>query len=153
VEDYMGKIWTDEETIPFQTPWREAEILPDDGSKKGIIDADSFRFRIDVGFEIDVRAYCRLLAEGTITTPDDRTDDGVDAWEIHGQERPLGLLAKERAEELLRSAESLRVWSFDSGEKGKYGRWLVIVLVPVEGGWKSLGDILVEEGHAKFESY
>ena len=149
----MSKLWTDAETAPFLTPWREAVILPDDGNKEGVIDGDSFRMRVDVGFEVEVKAYVRLLGEGALTTPDDDSDDAVDAWETRGKERELGLLAERRAEELLGVGEPLRVWSFDGGSKGKYGRWLMVVLYPVEGGWKSLGDTLVEEGHAEWESY
>jgi endonuclease YncB( thermonuclease family) len=149
----MGKLWTDAETQPFATPWRNAEVLPDRGKLEGVIDGDSFRLRIDLGFEVDVRAYTRLLAEGVLTTPDDDTDDSVDAWETRGKERPLGDLAEARAEELMPVGAPLRIWSFKSGDKGKYGRWLVVVLIPVDGGWKSVGDILVEEGHAEFEQY
>lgn len=149
----MGKLWTDEETTPFLTPWREAVIVPDRGNIEGVIDGDSFRMEVDIGFEVKICAYTRLLGEGAITTPDDKSDDGVDAWETRGAEKALGALAEQRAEELLGVGKTLRIWSFDSGEKGKYGRWLMIVLVPVEGGWKSLGDILVEEGHAEFELY
>ena len=149
----MGKLWTDEETTPFATPWREAVIVPDKGRKEGVIDGDSFRMLVDIGFEVKVCAYVRLLAEGVVTTPDDKSDDGVDAWETRGSEKPLGVLAEARAEELLGVGRTLRIWSFKGGNKGKYGRWLMIVLVPVEGGWRSLGDILVEEGHAEFENY
>lgn len=149
----MGKLWTDEETTPFATPWREAEILPDDGNKEGVIDGDSFRMRIDLGFDVSVHAYTRLLAEGAITTPDDDEDDAVDAWETRGAEKPLGDLAEARAEELLPVGKKIRIWSFMSGDKGKYGRWLVVVLYKVDGGWRSLGDTLVEEGHAEYVSY
>jgi len=149
----MGKLWTDEETTPFETPWREAVVVPDVGRLEGVIDGDSFRLRVDVGFEVDIRAYCRLLAEGAILTPDDKSDDCVDAWETRGKERELGALAEQRAEELLGVGRKLRIWSFKSGDKGKYGRWLVVVLTPVEGGWKSLGDTLIDEGHAEFETY
>jgi endonuclease YncB( thermonuclease family) len=149
----VGKLWTDEETNPFATPWREAEILPDRGKLEGVVDGDSFRMLIDIGFDVHVEAYTRLLAEGVITTPDDKTDDSVDAWETRGAEKPLGDLAEARAEELLPLGQKIRVWSFMSGDKGKYGRWLVVCLVRVDGGWKSLGDILVEEGHAEYVTY
>jgi endonuclease YncB( thermonuclease family) len=150
----MGKLWTDAETLPFMTPWREAEVLPDKGRLEGIIDGDSYRLRINLGFNHEHRAYCRLLAEGIITTPDDPTDDSVDAWETKGAEKYLGDLAEARAEELMPVGQPLRVWSFKGrGDTGKYGRWLVIVLIPVDGGWKSVGDILVEEGHAVYKQY
>jgi endonuclease YncB( thermonuclease family) len=149
----MSKLWTDEETTPFATPWREAEILPDDGHQEGVIDGDSFRMRIQLGFEVEVRAYTRLLAEGVLTTPDDKSDDSVDAWETRGKHKKLGALAEARAEELLIVGQPIRVWSFMSGDKGKYGRWLVVLLYKVEGGWMSLGDTLVEEGHAIYKTY
>jgi len=149
----MGKLWTDEETTPFATPWREAEILPDRGREKGIIDGDSFRILIDIGFEVKIRAYTRLLAEGTITTPDDKTDDSVDAWETRGAEKVLGDLATARAKDLLPLGRTVRVWSFKSGDKGKYGRWLVVLLYQTVNGWRSLGDTLVEEGHAEYAIY
>ncbi|MGD9725359.1 MAG: thermonuclease family protein [Nitrospira sp.] len=149
----MGKLWTDEETAPFLTPWREAVIVPDKGKEEGVIDGDSFRMAVDIGFEVTIRAYVRLLAEGAILTPNDKTDDGVNAWETNGPEKALGALAEARAEELLGVGKTLRIWSFKSGDKGKYGRWLFVVLYKVDGGWKSLGDTLVEEGHARYETY
>jgi endonuclease YncB( thermonuclease family) len=150
----MGKLWTDEETTPFATPWREAVIIPDKGRLEGVIDADSFRMEVSVGFEVKISAYVRLLGEGAVTTPDDKTDDGVDAWETRGKEKVMGALAETRAEELLGVGKTLRIWSFKGkGDKGKYGRWLFVVLYKVEGGWKSLGDTLIDEGHAEFENY
>lgn len=149
----MGKLWTDEETTPFVTPWREAEVIPDKGREEGVIDGDSFRLRVDVGFEVYIKAYTRLLAEGAVLTPDDSSDDCVDAWETRGPEKELGALAEKRAEELLGVGQKLRVWSFKSGNKGKYGRWLMVVLYEADGGWRSLGDTLIEEGHAEFENY
>ena len=146
------KLWTPEETIPFRTPWRSAEVMPDDGLKEGVVDGDSLRLRIDVGFSVDVRAYCRLLGEGVITTPLDKSDDGVDAWETRGAEKSLGDLAEARVEELV-VGQKLRVWSFDSGKKGKYGRWLVICLFPWQDHYLSLGDVLVAEGHAVYKTY
>lgn len=150
----MAKLWTPEETEPFVTPWRQALVLPDDGRKEGIIDGDSFRLRIDVGFDVDVRAYTRLLGEGVLTTPDDKTDDSVDAWETRGAEKAKGDLAEARAEELMPPFSLVRVWSFKGkGNKGKYGRWLVVVLVRDGRVWKSVGDILVAEGHAVYKTY
>jgi len=149
----MSKLWTDEETTPFATPWREATIMPDLGNLEGVIDGDSFRILVDVGFEVYVKAYTRLLAEGVITTPDDKEDDGVDAWETRGAEKEQGDLAEARAEELLPLDQKIRVWSFMDGSKGKYGRWLIVLLYRVDGGWRSLGDTLIEEGHAEFARY
>lgn len=142
----MGKLWTDAETEPFMTPWREAVITE-------VIDGDSFRLRADLGFDVDVRLYTRLLAEGVLTTPDIKEDDAVNAWETRGIERTAGLLAEARAKELLPTGSRVRIWSFKSGKTEKYGRYLVVLLYKVDGGWRSVGDVLVQEGHARFASY
>lgn len=149
----MPKLWTDAETTPFMTPWREAQLQTPHGGLESVVDGDSFRLTIDVGFEVDVRAYVRLLGEGAITTPNNKLDDAVDAWEMKGEEKPLGILARTRAAELLQSSGVLRIWSFKGGSKEKYGRWLVVVLVKQDGGWRSVGDILVAEGHAEYTTY
>lgn len=122
----MGKLWSDAETAPFITGWRPARVVK-------WYDADTPKLRIDVGYDIDgVRTYVRLLAEGAVLTPDDKSDDVVDAWELRGAERALGQAAKARASELIPVGSAVRVWSFKgSGTKGKYGRWLVVILYPV----------------------
>jgi endonuclease YncB( thermonuclease family) len=142
----MGKLWTDDETEPFMTPWRRAVVTE-------VVDGDSFRLRADLGFDVDVRLYTRLLAEGVLTTPDNKADDAVNAWETRGVERVAGLLAEARAKELLPVGSTVRVWSFKSGKTEKYGRFLVVLLYKVDGGWQSLGDILVAEGHARYATY
>lgn len=142
------KLWTDEECRPFETGWRPAEILY-------WYDADTPMVRIDVGFTINgPTQYVRLLTEGTILTPLDKSDDKVDAWELRRSERPLGLIAKARVQELIPDGSEVRVWSFKGkGKTGKYGRWLVVMLYRVEGGWRSIGDVLLQEGHADRPDY
>jgi len=72
---------------------------------------------------------------------------GIDTWEIRGEEKPRGLLAKEyvikRLEEGKVEIEIRPEWG--SKGKGKYGRWLGIVYV--DG--KDLNVELIEEGHAE----
>jgi len=203
------KLWTDEETQPFLTPWRQATVLR-------WYDADTPTLRIDLGFDIDgIKTPVRLLAEGAVTTPDDKTDDSVDAWEMRGREREQGKLAKARVLELIPVGSTIRIWSKKGrGNKGKYGRWLCVILFPVRKkmvppadlklslkeakakdncrvcdepssapfalnfgdeysherclvvsyvperhdekqrcGWRSLGDVLLEEGHADRPGY
>lgn len=146
------KRWTEAECKPFLTPFRSAEIIK-------WYDADTPKLRIDIGWDLDgLKSYVRVLAEGIVTTPEDDSDDSMDAWEVRGKERPLGLIAKEVALDLCPVGTKVRIWSFyAAGEKGKYGRWLAIILYKVVDGdetyWLSLGDVLVRDGHGTYEKY
>jgi len=142
------KTWTDEETTPFLTPWREAVI-------DRWYDADTPTMTMSLGFNIQLREAVRLLAEGAVTTPDDRSDDAVDAWELRGKERELGKLARARVLEVIPVGATVRFWSFKGrGKTGKYGRWLCVILFQdPDGEWYSLGDLLLQEGHADRPGY
>jgi len=154
------KLWTDEECAPFLTGWRQAEVLY-------WYDADTPALLIDLGFGSKIqpggKGYVRLLREGAVLTPDDKSDDGVDAWELRGSERPLGLEAKKRALQLIPEGSTVRIWSFKGrGDTGKYGRWLCVILYQIDHDtpddphgvrWVSLGDTLIEEGHGEAETY
>lgn len=69
---------------------------------------------------------------------------GIDTWEITGEERPKGLLAKEYLEKRLEEGEVeieiRREWG-----KGKYGRWLGVVYVKGE----DVNEETVREGQAR----
>jgi len=71
---------------------------------------------------------------------------GIDAWEVSGEERPKGLLAKQYVEKMIEEGEIVIEIRPDWGQngKGKYGRWLGKILV--DG--KDLNQELVEQGHA-----
>jgi len=145
----VSKLWTTEETQPFATPWRQAVVLR-------VTDGDTIKLRADLGFDSERKVTTRLLTEGAVLTPNDKTDDGVDAWETRGKERVLGKLAKARVEQLLPFASVVRIWSFKGkGVQGKYGRWLAVILYrcPAENGWRCLGETLLAEGHATRETY
>ena len=144
----MSKLWTTEETQPFATPWREAVVLR-------VTDGDTVKLRVDLGFDVEVKAITRLLSENAVLTAD-KADDGVDAWETRGNERVLGKIAKARVEALIPFASVVHIWSFKGkGAKGKWGRWLAVILYrcPKENGWRCLGETLVAEGHATRETY
>jgi len=58
----MGKLWTTQETEPFQTAWRKAMVLR-------VTDGDTIHLRIDLGFDVDgVKAPVRLLSENALLT-------------------------------------------------------------------------------------
>lgn len=136
----MPKIWSDLETTPFVTPWRRALV-------SGLVDGDTYDLLIDLGFDVCVRARIRLLSENAILTIA-KSDDVVDTWEKSGLEKDRGLLALSRVEELIPEGSEVRIWSSKSGSRGKYGRWLCVVLFKKDGHWLSIGDLLIEEGHA-----
>lgn len=72
---------------------------------------------------------------------------GIDTWEIRGEERPRGLLAKEYVIERLGEGrveiEIRPEWG--SKGKGKYGRWLGIVYIDGQ----DLNVELIKEGHGE----
>lgn len=96
-----------------------------------VVDGDTLELAIDLGFNITIRETVRLL--------------GVDAFETKGDERPLGLAAKEFMKELLEGKEVI----IETRKDDSFGRWLAKV-------WMSNGDymidvckLLIEKGHAK----
>lgn len=106
-----------------------------------VVDGDTVDVAIEVGMNITVHARCRLF--------------GIDASETRGEERPKGLLAKERLRELIKDVAT------DDGKilvqtikdkTGKFGRYLVILLDPVNGV-QNLNETLVSEGHAERRDY
>lgn len=128
--------------IPFESGWLPAVV-------DRIVDADTFDLTIDVGFDIHINARIRLLTDKVVITPGDSSDDGVDAWEVRGSERELGLKATDRVRELMPEGSSVMVFSKKGGSKGSLSRWLCAVLYKSGDYWLSIGDQLIEEGHAE----
>jgi endonuclease YncB( thermonuclease family) len=138
----MSKVWTDAECAPFDTPWRSAII-------NKIVDADTFDVCVTLGFAAKVDTRVRLLREGAFTTPQDPSDDGVNAWEVRGPQRVEGLVARERVLTLLQPGDEVRIFSQKGAKLDGLRRYLAVILVnTIPGGWVSLGDTLLEEGHA-----
>jgi len=157
------KLWSDEETQPFETPWRSGTVVK-------VVDGDTFDLLIDLGYDVATTTRVRLMGEGGIHKGG--RPASVDAYETRGEEREQGLAATKRACELicamtpggmdlklLKSAaigRKVRVFSARGGSRGKYGRWLSVILVPspaILGQWLSLGDMLLVEGHADDPGY
>jgi endonuclease YncB( thermonuclease family) len=142
------KLWTADETLPFVTSWRQATVIR-------VIDGDTLDLAIHLGFDVLAVARIRLLREKVITTPQSILDDGVDAWETRGAEREAGLAAKARVQALCPRGSAVRVYSRKGGSRGKWGRWLAAVLYSERHAqtgviiWRSLGDTLIQEGHAE----
>lgn len=104
---------------------------------RSIYDADTIRFDIDLGFGINlVNQIVRLY--------------GIDAWELRGEEREKGLVARDAVIDQFDKRGPDVILTTYKDKKGKYGRWLATV------GWEdglNLNDWLVAEGHAETASY
>ena len=91
-----------------------------------IVDGDTVEFSVDLGFHLYFREQMRLAHYA--------------APETKGAERPLGLIAKQRLEELLPIGTDVTIRSHKTD---KYGRWLAEVT------WKdgTLADFLIGAGY------
>lgn len=99
-----------------------------------IIDGDSAVFLVDVGFHTQMKHTFRLSR--------------INAWEVRGKEREKGLKAKEFVKKMM---EGKRVWleTKKAEQQGKFGRYLAEVYV--DG--RNLNDMIVENGHGKYQDY
>jgi len=98
-----------------------------------IIDGDTYDVMVSLGFDIYRRIRVRL--------------NGVDTWELRGENRELGMLATDHVEELAANTDGdVLIKSIDF-KTGKYGRTIADV-ISVNGG-TDWGSSLVENGHAK----
>lgn len=94
-----------------------------------VIDGDTYELLINLGFDILLHRHCRLY--------------GVNCAEIHGEEKPRGLVIKQAVAGLI---EGKDVTILSPGKDDKYGR--VLAKVIMDDG-KDLGDYLLAEGMAK----
>jgi len=103
------------------------------------VDGDTFDAIIDLGF--DVMHKIRVRMHG-INTPESRTRDL--------NEKKLGLAAKYRLKEILTEGIHPEYHLvLQTKEKGKFGRWLGIIIRRFEDGVDQVvNDMMIEEGHA-----
>lgn len=104
----------------------EAEVLR-------CYDADTCTLRIDLGLGVEITERVRF--------------SGIDAWELRGEERERGLVARDWLRELI-VGRRVRIVT-ENNERGKYGR---LIAEPFLNG-KSVSDLLVEHGHATYHDY
>ena len=107
-----------------------------------VYDGDTVTADIDLGFNMIMRDQkLRLL--------------GIDTPEIRGEERPEGLVSRDRLSELILNTDVHIVTHKDS--KGKYGRWLVTIYAQYqhryrdkeETNWINCNALLLNENLAK----
>ncbi len=97
-----------------------------------IVDGDTIDVLIDVGFGTYITKRLRFLL--------------IDTWEVRGEEREKGLLAKARLTELVDTAETVYIQTIMDAE-GKYGRVLAWIWTETEDVLLSVNEILLDEGH------
>ncbi len=94
-----------------------------------IVDADTFDVSIDLGFKMTTEQRLRL--------------EGVDAWEVRGEERTAGLAAKAFVVDAMPVGSTVIV---RTEKTGKYGRYIAKITLP-DG--RDLGETLIKQGHAE----
>jgi len=103
-------------------------------SVKKVVDGDTIDVRLDVGFDTLITKRLRFL--------------DIDTWEVRGEEKEMGKVAKARLIELLTAAPEIYVQTVMDAT-GKYGRVLAWVwLVDKVNETQLIANrVLLEEGH------
>ena len=94
-----------------------------------IVDADTVDLEVDLGFKTIVRQRFRLY--------------GIDAYEVRGAEREMGLKAKAWVQSIMPIGTPVRVETYKTD---KYGRYLADIFL--DGEEKSLSEELLDRGFA-----
>lgn len=95
-----------------------------------VIDGDTIKLEIDLGFTIKMVEVVRLAR--------------VDTYEKRGEEKEKGLKAKKFVQDQFPALTRIIV---TTTKKGKFGRYIAEVVRQVDG--KNLSDMLIEAGHVK----
>jgi micrococcal nuclease len=99
-----------------------------------VVDGDTIDVLLDVGFHTYLQKRLRFLK--------------IDTWEVRGEEREQGLLAKDRLIELLDESDAVYVQTVMDA-RGKYGRVLAWLWTEKDSAMTNINDQLLIEGHAQ----
>lgn len=100
-----------------------------------VIDADTIRVVLDLGFHLRFNATCRLY--------------GINAPEIRGEDKEKGKAATECLKELIEGAELFCISYRDrKRQQGKYGRWLIELFAKRDDDTINCNRELIRRGHA-----
>jgi micrococcal nuclease len=122
-------------------------VSPTDG-----VELRKYQAHIDDCYDADTCTANFDLGLGVILSGQKVRLYGIDAWELRGEEKPKGELAKAWMNAQVANKDVvLGVVQKKKGgdDTGKYGRWLVIVFL----GERNLNDELVKLGHAEYAEY
>ena len=104
-----------------------------------VYDADTVRLDIDLGLGV----WCKRQSIRLW---------GIDAPEVRGVERELGLAARDYLLGLVAVGDKVIVDTMKD-TTGKYGRWIGKIWYHTNGVWRHLNDDLVSAGHAVYVGY
>ena len=99
-----------------------------------VVDAETIDVLVYLGFNITTEQRLRLF--------------GINSWETRGDERPLGLVAKEFVTQRLKDVD-LTIRTHGDDDRGKYGRLLATLC----DGALDLNQLQVQLGHARVNFY
>ena len=99
-----------------------------------IYDGDTITVRVDLGFHTHRIERLRLAR--------------IDAWEVRGEERPAGLVARDWLRSQILGRDVIVQTIKD--KTGKYGRYIAEVFTL---DCENLNDLIVSNGHARYQDY
>lgn len=105
-----------------------------------VVDGDTFDFKVDLGFNVSIRMRVRLA--------------NVDAFEVRGEEKLLGLKAKEFVLNAIPVGAPVIIRT-KKDSTGKYGRYIAEVFYrkKIDNEFSSLGEDLIGMGLAERYKY
>ncbi len=98
-----------------------------------IVDGDTIDVMVDLGMGVHRKERLRFSR--------------INAWEVRGEHKAKGKLAKARVIELIPVGEKILIKT-EKDKRGKYGRYLAEIFILDEPDNKNLNDLLLNEGHA-----
>jgi len=99
-----------------------------------IYDGDTITVRVDLGFHTHRIERLRLAR--------------IDAWEVRGEERPAGLVARDWLRSQILDRDVIVQTIKD--KTGKYGRYIAEVET-LDG--RKINDLIVANGHGRYQDY
>lgn len=103
-----------------------------------VYDGDTCRVDIDLGLKTWIKNERIRLSR-------------INAPELRGVEREKGLLSRDYLRELIFEKEILLQTAKD--QVGKYGRYLGELWIQIDGEWKNVNDLMVQNGFAEYKEY
>lgn len=100
-----------------------------------VYDGDTVTLDIDIGFDLKLGSQsCRLF--------------GINTPEVRGEEREKGLISRDYLRNLI-SDKEIDIYCINNGDRGKYGRLLIIIYYNDE----NINKLLVTNGYALYKKY
>lgn len=110
---------------------------------RDIYDGDTIKLEVELGFHVELKKLKMRMF-------------GINAPEMKGDTLEVARASRDRLRDLILNKE-LMIRTFKGADyvdqTGKYGRWLCLIFVRIDGVIVNVNDLLVEEGHAVVKDY